>query len=306
MFTNSCSLIIPTRNRHKYVKKIFKQLKSNKIKFQEILVIDSSDSKSAFFVKRICAKHFAQYFHTTPSISYQRNLGLKKRNKNNKYVMFLDDDIFFLKKAFHSMNKMLFDYRNNHEVCGFGFNLQNKNYKPGLLDRIKKNRICKFFNLYSVEAGKVMKSGWHTKIENLKNNQIVDWIYTAAVVYKNKLIKNNYFDNSLGVYSYLEDLDFCLNFKKKNLRLIINCSAKIKHPNVIERNDYKFGLLEILNRYYLVKKHSLCVPSFYLAAIIRSLLSIIEFFKGKFNFIYRFFGNICGILFCLFNYNKRK
>jgi GT2 family glycosyltransferase len=151
-----------------------------------------------------------------------------------------------------------------------------------------------------------MKSGWHTKIENLKNNQIVDWIYTAAVVYKNKMIKNNYFDNSLGIYSYLEDLDFSLNFRKKNLRLIINCSAKIKHPIIIERNDYKFGLLEILNRHYLVKKHNLSLPSFYLGAIIRSLISLIEFFKGKFNFISRFFGNIYGILFCLFSYNKRK
>lgn len=306
MFTKNCSLIIPTFNRPVFLNRTLKQLKLFNINFQEILVVDSSNIINRKIVENICIIYSAKYFHTKPSVAFQRNYGLKFKNKGNKYVMFLDDDIVFLKKSFFHMNKMLLSFKRDKYFCGFGFNLINKNYHSNFFEKIKKSFLAKFLNLYSKEPGCVMRSGWHTKIVNIKNDTIVDWIYSAAVVYKVELIKNKYFDNSLGTYSYLEDLDFSLNLKKKNVKFIINSSAKIKHPNIIERNDYKFGLLEIINRHYLVKKHKLNIFSFYLASILRSFISLFPLFRGNMQSLFRFFGNACAITYCLFNLKKHK
>jgi glycosyltransferase involved in cell wall biosynthesis len=307
MFTKKCSLIIPTYNRPKFVRKIFKQLKSLKITFQEILVIDSSNENNKKIVENICQINHAKYFHTNPSVALQRNYGLKLRNKKNLYVMFLDDDIFFYKKSFFHMNQMLISSKNNDYLCGYGFNLITKNSSNNIFEKIKKSFFSKFLNLYSDEPGSVMGSGWHTKIENLKNDKIVEWIYSAAVIYKTALINKKFFDINLGIYSYLEDLDFSLNLKKnKKIKFIICHLAKFKHPNVIERNDYKFGLLEIINRHYIVKKHRLNIISFYLGAVLRCLISFFFIFKGNINFISRFIGNLFGIIYCLFISKVKK
>ena len=98
MFTKETSLIIPTRNRVKYLKKTLNQLNKNEIEFSEIIVIDSSD---AIFEKEIDEiKNFKiKLFKSNPSTSLQRNIGLDRMSKTNKFVMFLDDDVIFLKKC---------------------------------------------------------------------------------------------------------------------------------------------------------------------------------------------------------------
>lgn len=100
MFTKYTSLIIPTRNRNRFLFKTLNQLKKYNVKFKEILVIDSSDKFDKLFKQKICNKFSVKFYRSRPSTSLQRNLGLKLRNKKNQFVMFLDDDIFFLKILF--------------------------------------------------------------------------------------------------------------------------------------------------------------------------------------------------------------
>ena len=45
MFSEETSLVIPTRNRPKYLKKTLDQINKLKINFLEIIVVDSSDKK---------------------------------------------------------------------------------------------------------------------------------------------------------------------------------------------------------------------------------------------------------------------
>ena len=92
LFTKNTSLIIPSRNRHKNVFNLLGQLKSLKIEFFEILVVDSSDNKDEIILKKNSKKFNYKYFHTRPSTSFQRNFGLKKKSRLTKFLMFLDDD----------------------------------------------------------------------------------------------------------------------------------------------------------------------------------------------------------------------
>jgi hypothetical protein len=293
MFTKETTLIIPTRNRPSLLRNLLIQLK--KKNFNEIIVVDSSDKISKLEINNICKLYLVKLYSSYPSTSHQRNIGLLKANKKNKFIMFADDDVFFLKNSFTEINKIINQYKNNLDVGGFGFNLIDNN-STNYLNNLKKSWLAQKLNLYSKEEGKVTKSGWHTKIVNLKSNKFVDWIYTGAAVYKHNLIKHVRFDDNLGKYSYLEDLDFCLVLKKK---FIIAFNAKFIHPNNIERVDFNFGITEIVNRYILVRKHKLSIFCFFLGAFLRFFISLLLIYKKNYNFFFRSIGNIIGILKCI-------
>ena len=299
MFAKNTSVIIPTRNRLKFITRILTQIKLLKLNFHEILVVDSSEKKIAILIKKICNKYHFKYHHTKAGTSCQRNFGLKKIKKK-PFVMFLDDDIIFLKKAFLEMNKVITKYRNDINVACFGFNLIEQK-ESNFFDKFKKSYFFeKTLPLYSKKPGKVLPNGWHTPILNLKKDVYVDWIYSGASIYKSFFIRNIKFDNSFGEYSYLEDLDFSLNLKRMKKKIIVAHLAKFINPNFVERNNFKFGIVEIVNRFKIVKKNNLNVKLFFLSAFLRFTFSMCQVLKFNYKYLFRALGNIVGIFKCLF------
>ena len=119
MFTKNTSLIIPTCDRPQYLKKILNFLFKNKIIFKKIIVIDSSLEHNKRKIKNICASLKVKLIFSEKSTSIQRNVGILNA-LNTKFIMFLDDDIIFFKKAFFEMNKAIKKYKN---FDGFCFNI---------------------------------------------------------------------------------------------------------------------------------------------------------------------------------------
>ena len=297
MFTKETSLIIPTRNRLICLEKLLRQLDLYKIKFLEKIIIDSSDIKISPFVKSVARKYSAKYFNTKASTSLQRNYGLKKVIKKTKYVMFLDDDVVFFKDSFNQMNKTI---NKNIMISGYGFN-QVALIKKDIFERIKNSNFVKSIHLYSSSPGRVTRGGWHTKILNIKKDIFVDWIYTTACIYRFEDIKNYRFDETFGRYSYLEDLDFSLNLKKNNKRIIISHLAKYIHPANVDRSSFKFGITEVVNRYKIVRKNHLNKTIFFISLFVRFSYSLlISLLKLNSNYFLRAFGNIFGIFLIIF------
>jgi len=297
MFTKETSLVIPTRNRIVSLEKLLKQLDLFKIRFLEKIIVDSSDSRISSEIKNISNKYSARYFNTKASTSLQRNYGLRKVNKKTKYIMFLDDDVVFFKDSFYQMNKTI---KKNKLLSGFGFN-QVTLIKENIFEKIKKSDFIRSIHIYSSSPGKVTKGGWHTKILNIKKDIFVDWIYTTACIYRFQDVKNYRFDETFGPYGYLEDLDFSLNLKKNNKKIIISYLAKYTHPTNIDRSGLKFGTIEVINRYKIVKKNDLNKFFFFISVFVRFLYSLlISFLKLKYNYFLRAIGNIYGLFLLLF------
>lgn len=299
MFTKNTSLIIPTKNRPTLLDDLLLQLKNYKIKFSEILIIDSSEKKFKLLIKNISKKYNCKLFNTRSSTSLQRNIGITNKKINSKFIMFLDDDIVFKKKAFINMNKVINYYiKKDYNILGYGFNQINKN-KPNNLDKIKNSKFIKLIGLYSNQPGTILKSGWQTKIINLKTNLLTDWMHSAALIIPSKKLKSK-FDETFGKYSYLEDLDFSLQMKNKNKKgkFLLVSSAQFNHPNTIERKSFSFGILEFVNRYKIVKKHKLKYLNFFYMALVKLFLSFVMIFKDLTNYS-KFLGNLLGILICL-------
>jgi glycosyltransferase involved in cell wall biosynthesis len=299
MFTKKTSLIIPTHNRPRFLGKTLKRLLALNLLFSEIIVVDSSNDKYKKKIKVLCKKYKAKLFESQASTSLQRNVGLKKRNKKNIFIMFLDDDVIFLKNSFFEMNETIKKYYDNSEVVAFGFNqIQAKN--NNFLERFKKSDFVKRIKLYSDQPGFVTKGGWNTKILNVKNDTFANWVFTTASIFKSNSIKNKFFNLSFGEYSYLEDLDFSLNLTKSNKKIIISSLAKFKHPLNIDRSNFKFGNIEVVNRYKIVKKFNLSKIFFFINLSIRFFMSLFKIFLLDLNSFLRAMGNIYGLSTLLF------
>jgi glycosyltransferase involved in cell wall biosynthesis len=299
MFTHNTSLIIPTKDRPKELFRLLKQLRLFKINFLEILVIDSSSIENKKYLKKICEKFSIKLYTTWASTSHQRNVGLKKKKKSI-FTMFLDDDVIFFKNSFFEMNRVIIKNQNNRSIAGFIFN-QLLDQKIKFFENLKKNKLLECIGLYSSKPGKIMSSGWHTKILNVKNDIYADWAYTTASIYKSKDIYNYRFDERFGAYGYLEDLDFSLNLKKNNKKFIISHKAKFIHPLNIDRSSFDFGVVEVFNRFRIVKKYSLNKKIFFIAVLLKFIILFLGILKGNIRHFLRSLGNIVGIFKIIIN-----
>lgn len=302
MFPSKTILIIPTKDRPKKISKTLTNIIRSKIKFKKILVIDSSRKYLSHNVK-FYKSNKINYIISKPSISIQRNIGINysKKLKNFKYIMFLDDDILIFKNSFIAMDLAIKRNSENKKIAGFIFSNSKKNYNT-FFENLKNSKISKYLNLYDDKPGKVLDSGWQTKLLYTNKDIYTEWTSFAAVIFKLKYIKNKKFDESFGQYSYLEDLDMSLQFKSKNFLLV--ASAKYFHMEEIERKTFEFGKYEFLNRFKIVKKHNLSKISFFKMVILKMSLNFSRVFIGDLKFIVRFAGNIYAIIFILFEIIK--
>jgi GT2 family glycosyltransferase len=292
MFTRKTSLIIPTKNRSDQIILLLNKLILLNLKFNEIIVIDSSNIIHSKKIKSVCKNNNFYYYRTKASTAYQRNFGLGKV-KNSTFIMFMDDDVILLDDTFLKMDQCIKKYGNIDSIGGFGFN-QVGDIKYSFLENFKKSKLIKNLNIYPTGPGKIAKSGWHSKIINLKNDIIGDWVFTTMCIYKSTDIRDLKFDETFGQYSYLEDLDFSLNLMKSNKKIFLSSKSKFKHPINIDRSSFKFGIAEVVNRYKIIKKHKLSIKLFYIASSLRFLMSLLKSILLNKNYFLRSLGNIYG------------
>jgi len=292
MFTRKTSLIIPTKNRSDQIIALLKKLILLNLKFNEIIVIDSSNIIHSKKIKNECRKNNFYYYRTKASTAYQRNFGLGKA-KNNTFIMFMDDDVILLDDTFLKMDKCIKKYEHMNSIGGFGFN-QIEDTKYSFLENLKKSKLVRIFGIYPSAPGKIAKSGWHSKIMNLKNDTVGDWVFTTMCIYKFADIRGLKFDETFGQYSYLEDLDFSLNLLRSNKKILLSSKSKFKHPSNIDRSSFKFGVIEIINRYKIIKKHKLSKKLFYIASSLRFFMSLLKSISLNKKYFLRSLGNIYG------------
>ena len=153
--------------------------------------------------------------------------------------------------------------------------------------------------------GIVTPSGWQTKAINLKRDLKVEWIPTQAVIYNNEKIKNLKFDTAYGKYSYLEDLDFSYSLSRRG-KLMICSSANYISENTVNRNDYNFGIKEILNRYHFVNKFNFKKKYFFIGFLFSFLKNFLILLCLKPNFFLRIMGNLNAIFKIIFGLKSNE
>ena len=295
---NKISIIIPTKDRLNFLKNTLRNLDKNNFFFNEIIIVDSSIKKINNYNLNFLShkiKRKIKLIYSSPGTALQRNIGLKNINKGNDYVMFLDDDIKFENKAFFKMYFFLNTIPNF--IIGIGFN-NNLEIEKNFMEKIKKTKFIKNLNIYSNIPGKVTQSGWQTKITKVDYNRLTDWLSTQASIFNLKKIKKINFDESLGTYSYLEDLDFSYKMSKLGKLVVYSKSIYIT-KNIIHRNHLPFGIKELVNRYIFVTNNKLSKKYFLIGSFILTFKNLAQIFLFDIKRFNRGLGNIISYIFIL-------
>lgn len=285
-------IVIPTRNRPDEIKNTINFLNLNKNFFSRIIIVDASDIELKEKIKKLLLNYSLNInlIDAEPSTCTQRNLGFSFI-EDEEFIMFLDDDNIFYNDALFQMNNFL---KKNINFAGVAFN-QILKEEENFSEKLKKNFFTDKLSIYPSKKGGVSRSGWQSKFINFENDEIVEWLPTRAVIYKTELIKNLKFDENLGIYGYLEDLDFSLELKKKG-KLMVCKNAKYTHDQSIDRSGFEFGKKEVRNRYYLVQKHNLNKYLFFITLFAKILINLKEGIFLKKNSLQRFYGNIIALM----------
>jgi GT2 family glycosyltransferase len=265
------SLIVATKDRPDDLRRLLENLHGQTAPPDEILIIDASQPPVEFILKQFPQLVIRYLPHWPPSATAQRNAGIQACDPIATLIGFADDDTTFEPLAFANMRS--FWDSAPQDILGAAFNLCN--YPARGNQFLKHSKLADFIGLYSAKPGMVAHSGWQTMIGKVATNQFVDWLPTAAVLFRRCVFDQNIFDEIFDSYSYLEDLDLSYTISRIG-RLAVVADAGFCHfssPNG-RVSTRQFGRCEVRNRLYLVKKHHLSKIRCYLGLAIRLLMSV--------------------------------
>ena len=133
---------------------------------------------------------------------------------------------------------------------GAVFNIINEK-KPSALVSLKK-----IFYTGAKERGLVLKSVITPSFVRQTRTRHVQWLFGGGTVWRRELFDHYTFDEWFEGTGLCEDLDFSYQVGKQ-YKLAVVAPAKVEHLTdlVKRRNNRKFGITQIVNRYYFVKKN---------------------------------------------------
>lgn len=292
------AFIIATKDRPGELQRLLNSLVQQTGSVEQVIIVDSSESPRDDWWREESELGLPMEYHyfQPPSTSKQRNFGLTLIEPAIEWVGFLDDDVVLEKTAVEEIKKAIHFLPSSDEVAGLGFNLSN--HPPLEFRSLKYLPFVEKLGLYSQKRGAVLSSGFQTLIGTVSKNTPVEWLPSTAVIWRKELIANQRFDEFFSGYGYLEDLDFSYSLGRK-YRLLVIARAKYYHfPAESGRgNPFVFGVREVINRIYFVKKHKeLSLGKCYVALVLRCKMSLwLALRKARSDFLLRAAGNVWGM-----------
>lgn len=292
--TDSISIVVATKDRPDDLRRLLLSLCQQTVSPSEIIVVDASREALESVVTAFPELRTRYLRHWPPSAAAQRNAGIRACDLSTTLIGFADDDTTFEPDAFAAM--LRFWKGADKDVLGASFNIVNYSLPGG--QSLKRSRVSARLGLYPTKLGRVAASGWQSVIGKVSQTQFVEWLPTTAVVWRRHVLDSYVFDEYFDTYSYVEDLDFSYSIGRKG-RLAIVAEACYSHfPSSLGRvSPRKFGRLEVRNRLYFVRKHSLSLPRCFLCIGIRFAMTLVTALlscdRGAFH---RAIGNVDGLL----------
>ena len=242
------AFIIPTRNRLNFLIKLLRSFQEQTVKPAQIIVADGSDSPVEPELKQFSSLPLTYTRIIPPSLTKQRNAGLKVLNTEIALVGYLDDDIVLKQNAIAEM--LHFWSKCPVIIGGASFNIINN-------PPTKANWLTKLFHIDDGRKGRILRSGFNTMIAPVKSDIYVEWLSGGATVWRRDILDEFKYDEWFEGWAYIEDIDFSLTVSN-TYKLIIVHSAKVEHlpPPYLLRKLCSLNRIITKQRYYLVRKHA--------------------------------------------------
>lgn len=228
------------------------------------------------------------------SASRQRNQGLAAVGPEADLIGFLDDDAVIETEGLERM----MTYWSTASACVGGAAFVMRNHPTMAWTAAKRTPLAESAGLYSRRRGTVTAAGFQTMIGVPDGTEFADWLPSGACLWRREVFSRFRFDEWFRGYSYLEDLDFSYRVGKHYRLAVVADAGYFHYPAAEGRgNGYEFGVREVLNRVYFVRKNpELSLPKCYAALALRCLMSVTSGFRElRASYFMRAFGNVIGM-----------
>lgn len=270
------TIAIATRNRPDALSLSIPRMLEQSRPPAEIVVVDSSDDHEAVraLVLRLtqASKIPTIVIHGEKGLTRQRNKALEF--VNHPIVFFPDDDsIWFKETAELQMSVYERDADNQiSAVCGAespvppaDFKATTASYQMNTKDRIKLRctRLMRWLeSKIAPDPARIAGQSFyrnHTIPGWAQTDTIfpVEWMTGFRMSFRTSIIKKHRFDEALSNYSLFEDIDASFSAWRDGAVVGVS-NAKIFHYKSPENrgNGYNLGRTQILNKAYIVSKHT--------------------------------------------------
>lgn len=290
MFKEKLAIIIPTKDRPDEVKRFLESVREQEIKPMQIIVVDGGSEGLKDILNSFATLNIDYVKKNPPSLTLQRNIGIKMLKEEISLVAFFDDDIILEKNSLKNMMKFWEDVP--EDVGGACFNNMSQSFK-------KPKFFEKIFIVNAREPGRILSSGFQSLPCAVDKTMQIDWLIGCAMMFRKEIFKEFMFDERFWGYAIYEDVDFSYRVGKK-YKLFVVADAKVKHLSRMERieDSFALGKMEVANRLYFVKKNSelsmaLCCWGL-LGLFFNNIIKGLVGFGKRYNF--RAKGNISGFV----------
>lgn len=240
-------LVICTKDRPKELTDLLESLRKQSVKPYSAMVVDGSEKPVAYVVERFPDLPMRYFTLRPPSLTRQRNLGIKNLKSDSALVAFLEDDLVLYEDAIERM--MHFWKTASSDIGGASFNVVN--YSVGKFRTLKS-----WFLLDSPMQGALLRSGVSTAYYPAESVKQVSWLCGGATVWRREVFESNLFDEYFRELGWNEDVDFSFRVGQSR-KLFVVADAKVIHKEsqTSRINNFCFGQIQTVHRVYFVKKN---------------------------------------------------
>lgn len=249
----SVSTVICTKNRTQDLKECIDSIICQTHLSDEIVIVDSSDDDSTrSLIEDYKTKNSIpiSYTHTSPGLTKQRNIGIKK--SRGSIIAFLDDDVILDRDYFKEIIKC---FMISDDISGVQGALTNVNSDPIPIKYLKKIFM---YTSYDGKKGVMKRSGFadFQFTENRDHIDATQVLVGCSCCYRKTIFDEYAFDEFFEGYGVMEDVEFSHRVSKHN-KLLYTPYAKLVHKkSPADRSSLPRRLeMLIFNHYYVFKKN---------------------------------------------------
>lgn len=268
-FKHRLALIIPTRNRPKLLIKLLQTIQTQSVKPAQVIIVDGSDEPIQQKITGYLSEDDTYIHVFPPSLTKQKNEGIKQLRDDITLAGYLDDDIELEPGSIEEM--LRFWEQCSSDVGGAEFNIIN------VPERKQYSWVIERILYPNPSFGKVFRSGICTAAWLANQNISCEWLCGGATIWKREILENYKYDEFYSGWATHEDVEFSYRVSKK-YRLYFVHLAKVIHnsPPLNPKNAVAFYRMSVINRYYFVKKNpELSVWCFYWGTIREIFVTIL-------------------------------
>lgn len=241
------ALIVPTMDRPQPLRRLLASIAAQSAQPAQILVVDGGRESAVAVLAEYPQLPLRHLQVRPPSLTRQKNAGLGALAPEVTLVGFLDDDVVLEPECLAAMQA--FWETAQPQVGGAGF-----------LDVLAPPRrgvwLKRLFALDSERDGWVLPSGHNTSLRAQPRPYEVRWLPGGASLWRREAVEAFRFDEWFTGYSYLEDVEYSLRVGRR-YRLMAVPQSRIRHESArfSWRQQFRFGVWQVTNRIYLVRRH---------------------------------------------------